>query len=69
LYLRLIERGICEIHVCGVCTDICVLHTLVDAYNFGFHSVVHEKAVASFNPEGHEWALGHFRGSLGVKIV
>ncbi|MNT90392.1 Isochorismatase family protein [compost metagenome] len=52
-----------------MCTDICVLHTAVDAYNKGFQLVIHEDAVASFNPAGHEWALGHFRGTLGAQVL
>ncbi|MGN7760259.1 cysteine hydrolase family protein [Paenibacillus sp. 22594] len=69
LELKLRERGITELHLIGVCTDICVLHTAVDAYNKGFSIVVHKDAVASFNPEGHAWALGHFSGSLGANVV
>ncbi|RFU70434.1 cysteine hydrolase [Peribacillus saganii] len=69
LELKLRERGISELHLIGVCTDICVLHTAVDAYNKGFSIVVHKNAVASFNPNGHEWALGHFEGSLGAKVL
>ncbi|WP_025028420.1 cysteine hydrolase family protein [Caldalkalibacillus mannanilyticus] len=69
LEIRLRERGITEVHLVGVCTDICVLHTAVDAYNKGFQIVIHEKAVASFNQAGHEWALGHFKGCLNAKIV
>ena len=69
LFLRLRERDIKEIHVAGVCTDICVLHTLVDGYNLGFEMTVHEKAVASFDPVGHAWALGHFEKTLGAKIL
>lgn len=69
LELKLRERGITELHLAGVCTDICVLHTAVDAYNKGFHIFVHEDAVASFNPAGHEWALEHFRNTLGAKVV
>ncbi|KAI7247096.1 hypothetical protein KC345_g11995, partial [Hortaea werneckii] len=69
LALKLRERGITELHLIGVCTDICVLHTAVDAYNNGFDITVHEDAVASFNPDGHTWALGHFRGSLGAKVI
>ncbi|MDT3424609.1 nicotinamidase-related amidase [Paenibacillus forsythiae] len=66
---RLRARRITELHLIGVCTDICILHTAIDAYNKGFSIVVHEDAVASFNPEGHTWALGHFAGSLGAKVV
>ena len=69
LYTMLRERGIEELHLVGVCTDICVLHTAVDAYNLGFKIVVHEHAVASFNQAGHEWALGHFKHTLGASIV
>ncbi|MFC6331322.1 cysteine hydrolase family protein [Paenibacillus septentrionalis] len=66
---RLRARGIHELHLVGVCTDICVLHTAVDAYNKGFAITVYEDATASFNAAGHEWALGHFKNSLGAKVL
>ncbi len=68
LELQLRARGIQELHLVGVCTDICVLHTAVDAYNRGYTIIVHADAVASFNPLGHEWALTHFQGTLGAKV-
>lgn len=68
LDIRLRERGIQEIHLTGVCTDICVLHTAVDAYNLGYKIVVHQDAVASFNQVGHDWALGHFQQSIGAEV-
>ena len=43
LEMKLRERGIEEVHLVGVCTDICVLHTAVDAYNKGFKIVVYER--------------------------
>lgn len=69
LEIKLRERGITELHLIGVCTDICVLHTAVDAYNKGFTTVIHKDAVASFNQGRHEWALGHFEHSLGATIM
>ena len=69
LDLQLRARGITEVHLVGVCTDICVLHTAVDAYNRGYQIVVHEDAVASFNQAGHDWALGHFTGCLGASVT
>ncbi|GEL13754.1 pyrazinamidase nicotinamidase [Lapidilactobacillus concavus DSM 17758] len=69
LDLRLRERQITTLHLVGVCTDICVLHTAVDAYNLGYQLVIHESAVASFDPVGHEWALRHFKNTLGAKVV
>jgi nicotinamidase-related amidase len=68
LEMKLRERGITEVHLVGVCTDICVLHTAVDAYNKGFKIVVYKDAVASFNQQGHEWALGHFEQTLGAMV-
>lgn len=69
LFIKLRERDIKEVHLVGVCTDICILHTAIDSYNLGFDIVVHEKAVASFNQKGHEFALEHFKNSINAKIV
>lgn len=69
LDIRLRERGITELCLTGVCTDICVLHTAVDAYNLGYQIVIPEKAVASFDATGHTWALNHFKNTLGAKII
>lgn len=69
LDLRLRERHVDTLHLAGVCTDICVLHTAIAAYNLGYHLVIHRNAVASFNPTGHEWALGHFETALGAAVV
>lgn len=69
LELRLRERQINQVHLVGVCTDICILHTAIDAYNKGFELVVYKDAVASFNAVGHEWALNHFAAVLGVRVL
>jgi nicotinamidase-related amidase len=69
LEIKLRERCITEVHLVGVCTDICILHTAIDAYNKGFHIIVHQNAVASFNRSGHEWALQHFSSSIGAEII
>lgn len=69
LELKLRERNITEVHLVGVCTDICILHTAVDAYNKGFKIVVHKDGVASFNQAGHEFALSHFTHTLGATVV
>ncbi|WP_026689534.1 cysteine hydrolase family protein [Alteribacter aurantiacus] len=66
---KLSERSIREVHLVGVCTDICVLHTAVDAYNKGYHIVIHKDGVQSFNQKGHEWALGHFKDVLGATMM
>ncbi|AMY06723.1 cysteine hydrolase [Staphylococcus condimenti] len=62
------ERDIKEIEIVGVCTDICVLHTAVSAYNKGYDVTIPESGVASFNPAGHDFALEHFKNVLGAKV-
>ncbi|MEK5332499.1 cysteine hydrolase family protein [Lysinibacillus sp. FSL W8-0992] len=69
LAILLKERGIEEIHLVGVCTDICILHTAVDAYNLGISTVIYANAVASFDAAGHHWALRHFEHTLGANVV
>ncbi len=67
--LRLRERQITEVWLVGVVTDICILHTAVDAYNLGYQIVVPEAGVASFNKSGHQWALDHFENTLGGRVI
>lgn len=69
LDLKLRERNIKELYLVGVCTDICILHTAIDAYNKGYKIVIPKNAVASFNEGAHEWALEHIKNILGAKIV
>ncbi|HWJ80574.1 MAG TPA: isochorismatase family cysteine hydrolase [Niallia sp.] len=69
LHIRLQERNIKELYLVGVCTDICILHTAVDAYNLGYSLHIFEDATASFNEMGHKWALDHFKNVLGATIL
>lgn len=69
LEIQLRSRNIAEVHLVGVCTDICILHTAIDAYNKGFQVFIHEKGVASFNSTGHDWALQHFKRCLNATII
>lgn len=66
-YLR--ERKIDNLWIAGVCTDICVLHTAIAAYNFNYQITIPVKGVATFTKHGQEWALDHFKNSLGATLV
>ena len=55
--------------VCGVCTDICVLHTVADARNRDYNVEVPVDCVASFNAEAHKWALEHMSKILGAHLT
>ena len=54
-----------NIIVVGVCTDICVLHTVVDLIMRGYCVVIPKDCVETFNASFHEanennkWALNH----------
>src|SRR5699024_1387793 len=69
LELKLRERGINEVQLVGVCTDICILHTAIKTNKKGIDIVVHKYAVSRFNQPGHEWDLGHFENILGAKVI
>ena len=58
-----------RIVVCGVCTDICVMHTVADARNRDYYVEVPANCVASFDPEAHIYALQHMAKILGAKIT
>ena len=69
LDIRLRERNITEIWLVGVVTDICILHTSVDAYNLGYNVTIPEAGVTSFNQVGHKWALDHFEQTLQFNVI
>ena len=58
-----------KVIVCGVCTDICVLHTTSDARNRDYRVEVPADCVATFDPDAHTWALGHLEKILGAQVV
>ena len=62
------ERKIDTLEIVGVCTDICVLHTAATAYNLNYQLIIPKDGVASFNSQGHEWALTHFKDTLGATV-
>jgi len=55
--------------VCGICTDICVLHTVADARNRDYPVEIYTNCVASFDEEAHHFALRHMKNILGAKLV
>ena len=69
LDIRLRERKVDTVILTGVLTDICVLHTAIDAYNLGYQIEVVEPAVASLSEENHKFALNHLQNVLGSTII
>ena len=55
--------------VCGVLTNICVLHTVADARNRDYEVEVPIDCVASPDETAHKFALEHMEKILGVKLA
>jgi nicotinamidase-related amidase len=51
------ELGVGKVTLTGVCTNICVLYTAVDALMRGFEVSVPEDSVAGLTPLDHKFAL------------
>jgi nicotinamidase-related amidase len=66
---RLAELSPDKVIVCGVCTDICVMHTTADARNRDYAVDVPTDCVASFDPDAHRYALDHMQKILGAKLI
>lgn len=66
---RLADMQPDKVIVCGVCTDICVLHTTSDARNRDYAVEVPADCVATFDAGAHTWALGHLEKILGATVV
>ena len=66
---RLAKLSPDKIIICGVCTDICVMHTAADARNRDYLVEVPTDCVATFDPEAHTYALQHMEKILGAKLV
>ena len=70
----LAEMAPVAVEVVGVCTDICVLHTVADLRNRDYDVVVRGRLVQTYDAPGHPgdevngWALAHMRDVLGARV-
>jgi len=66
--------GIDKVRICGVCTDICVMHTTADLRNRDIPVTVVARATATFDAPEHgaeeikEESLAHMSSILGALI-
>ena len=67
-YLK--DRGVTDVHVCGLATDYCVKFTALDARQLGFNVHLHEQACRGVNlkPGDVDAAIVEMR-SAGVLVV
>jgi len=66
---RLQQKGAAHLIFCGVCTDICVMHTVADAHYRGYEIEVRKDCVTSFDEEAHAFGLRHMETVLGARIT
>ena len=66
---RLLQLKPDKIIITGVCTDICVCHTVADARDRDYQVEVPTDCVASFDEAAHRFALGHLEKVLGAKLT
>jgi nicotinamidase/pyrazinamidase len=63
-----------RVRICGVCTDICVMHTTADLRNRDIAVTVAAHATATFDGPGHDGdavqqvSLDHMAGILGAAV-
>lgn len=69
LDLLLRELGVRTLVAVGEDTNICVLHTLADAYYLGYESVVVADATRTFLVGTQEAGIEHFEKCFGSRIV
>lgn len=69
LDLTLREKGVTDLELVGVCTNICVFYTAAEARMLNYKVSVSREAVASFDEEAHRFALQEMEKTLGVKLV
>lgn len=69
LDISLRERGVDELYLVGVCTNICVLYTAADARNLGYRVNIYREGVASFSEDAHAFALQEMGSTLGCRII
>ncbi len=65
---RLQKLAPSRVIVVGVCTDICVLHTVADLRNRDYPVWVPIQGVAGFDEQAHQFVLKHMEKILGAEV-
>ena len=66
---RLVRLAPEKLLVCGVATNVCVMHTVSDARNRDYAVEVYSDCVSGPDPDAHNWALSHCQRVLGAQVI
>ena len=69
LDLLLRELGVKKLYVCGVATNICVLHTVGDAVLRGYDVSVLKDCTAALSDYEYEYGLRHMENIFRARII
>lgn len=67
IWLR--SRDIDDLTISGVCTDMCVMHTVIEAYGLGYKLTVPKSLCYTPNEAGRDFAFAHFKDALGINVI
>lgn len=67
LWLR--ERNVNELYIGGVCTDMCVLHTTIEAYGKGYTITVPRSICYTPDENNATFVFNHFEKCLGIHVI
>ena len=60
------ERGIHNLLIAGVTTDVCCMATTIAANDRGYNAIVLSDCVASYSPERHRATLATIKAQGGI---
>jgi nicotinamidase-related amidase len=63
------ENQVQQVHLCGVCTSICVMDTCSGLRNRDYEVLAYVPAMADVDPQAHEFALKRMETILGARLV
>ncbi|WP_440059204.1 cysteine hydrolase family protein [Thermogladius sp. 4427co] len=69
LDLALRDLGIDTLFVTGIHTHICVLHTVADAFYYGYKVFLVADGVAAFSDRDHSYALEYMKNVYGAELI
>lgn len=61
-------KGVDQVFLVGVCTNICVFFTAEELCNRDIRTIVYIQGVTSFDQKAHQFALNQMKDVLGVEL-